>query len=219
MTPAREAIVLPAIFLTVALLGGLRVAATVRLLPPSLTALVLAVLLTGTLVRSGVLQPTRLMHGARSALENVSGAVVMLALFAASAQAINAVLPERGLLHAAFAIFLFTQLMTLNATAVDRVTGFRGLLVLFGSLFVLRHIVVEALYAPDGGLLQRALTAMLSGASLGGIAYEPNARVTGYAAFFTVMLYMTGLALLPSGAARALMRAPEQGLESRRDAG
>ena len=55
MTPLREAFVLPCLFLTVALLGGLRLGADVRLVPPALVALVLAVLLVGSFVRSGVM--------------------------------------------------------------------------------------------------------------------------------------------------------------------
>jgi hypothetical protein len=214
MTSVREAVVLPMIFLTVTLLGGLRIGHAVKLLPPPLTALVLAVLLIGTLVRKRALQPTTLMHGSRSAAENVSGGVVLLTLFAASTQAINTVLPERGLLHASFAILLFCQLMTMNAGATDRVSTLRGLVVLFGSLFVLRHIVVEALYAPTGGLLQRLLTTLMSGASLGGIAYEPNAAMTGYVAFFALMLYLIGLQLLPATVGTGLTRRapPESGL-------
>ena len=73
MTDRREALVLPAIFLTVTLLGGFRVSETIRLIPPSLTALILAVLLIGTIFRGGALAPYALLHGARSGMENVSG--------------------------------------------------------------------------------------------------------------------------------------------------
>ena len=38
MSPIREAIGLPVLFLTTALLGGFRLAEDVRLVPPSLTA-------------------------------------------------------------------------------------------------------------------------------------------------------------------------------------
>ena len=198
MTPARESIVIPLLFLTVTLLGGLRIAAGVTLTPPSLTALILALVLIGTLVRGGAFNVLALLNGGRSGLENVSGSVVLICLFAATAQAINLLLPDRGLLHAAFAIFIFCQLLTMTAARTDRPGMLRSLGVLLGSLFVLRYIIVEALYAPDRGLLHRVLTAMLSGASLGGIVYEPHAPVTGYVAFFTLMLYVVGLLLLPT---------------------
>ena len=43
MTPLRESFFLPGLFLTVTLLGGLRVGTAIRLVPPSLSAIVLAV--------------------------------------------------------------------------------------------------------------------------------------------------------------------------------
>jgi hypothetical protein len=169
---------------------------------------VLAFFMMGTAARSGVLVLPALMRGARSPLENVSGGIVLLALFAASAQAVNLLLPERGLLHAAFAVFLFCQLLSMTAAGVDRAGVLRSILVLLGSMFVLRYIVIEALYAPSGGTLQRVLRALMSGATLGGISYEPNAPVTGYVAFFTLVLYVIGLLLLPvAPAPTALVRA------------
>ncbi len=208
MTPLREAVVLPVIFLTVAFCGGFRAAATVKLVAPTLTSLVLAVPLLALLVRSGVIPVMTLLSGLRTPLENVSGAVVLAALFGASAQALNLLIPDTGLLHAAFAIFVFCQLLTMGAATVNRPAILRGLLVLFGSLFVLRYILVEALYARDGGLMQRVLTTLMSGASLGGISYEPNAPVTGYMAFFTLVLYFVGLLLLPRPPVLALVRQP-----------
>jgi hypothetical protein len=206
MTPLREAVILPVIFLTVALCGGFRAAATVTLVPPTLTSLVLAVPLLALLVRSGVIPVMTLLSGQRTPLENVSGAVVLAALFGASAQALNLLIPDTGLLHAAFAVFVFCQLLTMGAATVNRPASLRGLLVLFGSLFVLRYILVEALYARDGGLMQRVLTTLMSGASLGGISYEPNAPVTGYLAFFTLVLYFVGLLLLPRPPVLGLVR-------------
>ena len=120
MTPVREAIVLPAMFLTVALFGGLRIADTVRLVPPPLISLVLAMLLVAALVRSGALAPDRLMNAQRAPLENVSGILVLIALFAASAQIFNLLTPEIGLLHAVFSACFFVQLATTLAGVSGR---------------------------------------------------------------------------------------------------
>ena len=198
MSPLREAVILPAVFLTVALLGGLRVTDHIRLVPPSLTALVLAFLLLGTLIQGRVFAPSALLHAARLPMENLSGLIVFFSLFAASAQAINLLIPEHGLLHAASAIFLFCQILTMTAAGSDRLGTLRGLLVLVGSLFVIRFILLEALFTPDGGLLHRVLVTVMSGVSLGGIAYEPHAAITGYVAFFTLLLYLGGIFLLPA---------------------
>lgn len=213
MTPLREAVILPAIFLTATLLGGFRVAETIRLVPPTLTALVLAIILMGTLVRGHVFVPGALMGPHRRPAENLSGAIVVLTVFSASAQAINLLIPDTGLLHAAFATILFVQLLTMNAAGTVRTGTLRTLLVLLGSMFVLRFVVIEALYAPEGGLLQRVLTALLSGATLGGIAYTPNAQVTGYVAFTTLVLYVIGLVMLPyPGPPAALTRHSNDGV-------
>ena len=205
MTAFREAIALPLLFLTVALLGGFRLTEQVRLVPPSLTALVLTVLLLGTLIRAGAIRPFSLLSGTRTPAENISGGIVFATLVAASAQVLNLLIPDRGLLHAMFAIFVFCQLLTIGAAQTNRAGALRSLGVLLASLFVLRYIVLEALYAHDGGLLQRVLTTLMAGVSLGGIVYEPNAAATGYVALFTLTLYLFGLLLLPRVASTALV--------------
>jgi hypothetical protein len=207
MTAVREAIVLPAMFLTVALLGGLRIGDTVRLVPPPLIALVLAMLLLATLVRAGALAPDRLMNAQRAPIENASGILVLIAVFAASAQVFSLLTPELGLLHAVFSACFFVQLVTTLAGVSGRSNLLRSLVVLLGSALVLRFIVLENLYAPNTGTLKRLLTTLIEGASLGTIDYQPHAAATGYIAFCTVVLYLIGLALLPAGAGRVNVRA------------
>lgn len=197
MTPLREAFVLPTIFLTVTLIGGLRIADTVRLVPPPLSALVVGMALVSALVRGRVLVPAIFMDPARRPLENVSGLVVVLTLLAASAQVINLVVPDAGLLHVAFVVFLFVQLISLAAAGTGRAGTLRSLFVLLGAAFVMRFIVLESLYSVEAGALKRVLTALMAGVTLGGIEYQPHAASTGYVAFAALALYMTGLVLLP----------------------
>lgn len=207
MSIVREAFVLPILFLTVALLGGLRIGAGVRLVTPSLAALLLGMLLLGTLARARVFRPEALMAADRTPLENTSGLVVILTLFAASAQIFNLLTPESGLLHAMFTVLFGVQLLTTMAAVRDRAAMLRGLLVLFGAVFALRFVVLESLYAPGRGLLTRVLTAAAEGVTLGGIDYQPNAPATGYIAFATLTMYVAGLVLLGPGPSRALQRA------------
>ena len=196
MTIARECFVLPGLFLTVVLLGGLRVADGVRFVPPPVMALALAMLLLGCLVRARVLVPEVLMHGRRGPLENVSGLMVLLTLFAASAQVFNLLTPEAGLLHAIFHAFFLVQLLTTLAAVRERALLLRGLAVLLGSAFLLRFVILESLYSPAGGALKRVLTALLEGVTLGTLGYSPNAAVTGYAAFVALALFVAALVLL-----------------------
>jgi hypothetical protein len=197
MTATREAITLPLMFLTVAGLGGLRVGHTVALIPPPLVSLVLALMLVGALVRAGVFAPHSLLNAGRSSLENLSGLTVLIALVAASAQVFTLVTPERGLLHAIFSICFFVQLATTLAGVNGRRNLLRSLVVLLGAAFVIRFIVLEALYAADGGLAKRLLTTLLEGASLGSLQYEPVGATTGYIAFFVLVLYFIAIILLP----------------------
>lgn len=197
MTAGHEAFLLPGLLLTVALLGGVRIADTVRLLPPPLIALVLGLLLVGTLVRAGVLAPERLMNAARGPLENLSGLVVLLSLFAASAQVFNLLTPETGILHALFGAFFVVQLLTTLAGVRDRRAMLRSLGVLLGAMFVLRFVLLESVYAPGGGLLARLVTTLMEGVTLGTLGYAAHAPATGYVAFLTLVLFMTALVLLP----------------------
>ncbi len=198
MTSFREAVLLPLLLLTVVLLGGLRVADTVRLVPPSIVALMLAAALIGALVRAGALAPERLLHADRSPLENLSGAIVLLTLFGASAQMFNLLTPERGLLFAIFSVYFLIQLMTALAGIDTRDSLLRALVVLFAAAFMLRFAVLESIYAADGGLLKRLMTTLLEGVSLGSIEYQPHKAVTGYAGFVTLVMYLVALALLPA---------------------
>ena len=200
MSVAFEAFYLPLIMLTVTLLGGLRVAERVTLMPPSLSALVLAMLLLGILVRSGALAPERLMSAARSPAANLNGLVVLLATFLASAQAFNLATPESGLPRLLFGVFLFVLLLNTMAASSDRIRTLRSLAVTFGSAFVLKFIVLAAISDPAGGRLKRILLVMLEGLTLGTLTQDAFHPMTGYLAFFTFVLFVVGLSLLPGRA-------------------
>lgn len=197
MSVALEAFYIPLIMLTVTLLGGLRVAERVILMPPPLAGLVLAMLLLGLLVRSGALAPERLMSAERSAVANLNGLVVLIATFLASAQAFNLATPESGLPRLLFIVFLFVLLLNTMAASSDRIRTLRSLAVTFGSAFVLKFIVLAAISDPAGGRLKRVLLVMLEGLTLGTLTQDTFHPITGYLAFFTFVLFVVGLSLLP----------------------
>jgi hypothetical protein len=198
MTSAAEAIYLPMLFLTVALAGGVRVAAQIALVPPPLFALVLSLLLLGVLVRSGTLALDRLMDAARPGLANLSGLVVLLTTFFAAAQAFNLATPDYGLPRLLCNLFFLVLLLNTLAAAPDRVRVLRSLMVIFGGMFTLKFIVLAALSDPVDGAVKRALLALLQGVTLGTLTQERLHPATGYVAFFTLVTFMVGLALLPS---------------------
>jgi hypothetical protein len=210
MSVIREALVLPGLFLTVALLGGLRVGPEIRFVPPPLIALVLGALTLGALVRAGAWEPGELANARRRPLENASGIVVTLTLAAASVQVFNLLTPERGLLHAMFATAFLVQLLSTIVGTDERRAVLRSLAVLLGSAFVLRFIVLESLYSRSGGTLTRVITALMEGVSLGALQYEANEAVTGYLAFLGLCLYLTALFLLRSGRESGIGAGPRQ---------
>src|SRR5262249_13163379 len=144
--------VLPLSFLTVAGAGGLRLAPTggaLSFVPPPLIALVLAVLLMGAMVRAGLLVPAALLGDERTGLENLSGAVVVLTLFLASAQLFTCLTPDSGVLRLVFNLFFLLLLWTTLAAQPDRVRLLRSLLVVFGWAYVVRYVALAALADPE----------------------------------------------------------------------
>jgi len=198
MNATREAGYLPALLLTVAWLGGVRIAGRIALVPPPLFALVLGLLLLGVLVKSGALAPDRLMHPSRPALANVNGLVVIVATFFASAQVFNLITPEAGLPRLVCNLFLLVLLFNTQAASPDRVRVLRSLMVIVGVAFVMKFIVLAALSDPAGGTLKRVLLVMLEGLTLGTLTQAPFHPATGYVAFFTIVMFLIALALLPS---------------------
>ena len=194
-------VVLPTIFVTVALLGGVRIDAATRalvFLAPPLVALVLAALLMSVFARGGLVRLGAWLSADRGAAENVSHALVLASLFFASAQAFNSVLPEAGLFRWLFSFFFLWTLWQTQFAVTDARRTLRSLAALFGTAFALKHFLIAALYDPDGGWLRRAAAAVFEGVTEGTLggrqAFAPS---TGYLSFFALALYILGLALVP----------------------
>jgi hypothetical protein len=192
-------ILLPTVFLLVVLLGGLRVGAETHafiFLPPPLITLVLAVLLMLLFARGRLIEFREWVSSDHPLPTNISHALTLLALFFASAQALNSVLPERGLLHWLFSFFFLWTLWNNQFAGFDARRLLRSLMVLFGTAFALKHMLLASLYAPEGGWLRRLGGVLLEGISLGTLDTESFAPATGYLSFFTLALYVAGLVLL-----------------------
>ena len=63
MTPAREAFAVPLTFLTVVLIGAVRLTTPVAIVPPTLFSLVLGSILMSVFIQSGTLDSSRLVSG------------------------------------------------------------------------------------------------------------------------------------------------------------
>jgi hypothetical protein len=196
-------------------MGGFRspLAGGMLFLAPEPSYLVLAVLILGVAFRSGLLLPHLLISPRRTPLENASGAIVLASLFMASAQVVNSLAPEDGLLHLLYCFFLAVLLWTTLAARPDRQRLLHSLFVILSAAFTFKYVLLAGLYDPQGGLARRLLTVVLEGVALGTVRYQPLAPATGYVAFFTGLLYLAGLAMLPAARAPAgLVRAPGDGV-------
>jgi hypothetical protein len=193
-------LLLPTIFLTVALLGGLRVDAedgALLFIPPPLFTLILASMLSALFVRGRAIELGRWLSGDNTVLTNVSHALTLAALFFASAQSFNSVLPDGGLLRWMFSFFFLWTLWQNQFASFDTRRLLRSLAALFGTAFLLKHVLLATLYAPDGGWLKRLAGTLLEGFTLGTLEGRAFAPATGYISFFTLALYVGGLVLLP----------------------
>ena len=198
MTPILEACVLPALFLTVTLLAAVRPGGAETIAPPSPASLVGAVVVVALLVRSGTLNPNRLVHQSRPTLANLNGLSVLAALFVATAAALTLVIPESGLPALLSWTVVTALLLQALAMAPDRVHLLRGLLVTFGTAFVLKFIILAALSSPAEGRVAQALQSLFDGLTLGSVAQRPFHRAEAYLAFGTLALYVIGVSWLPS---------------------
>ncbi len=194
-----EFFLLPTIFLMVALLGGLRVEAvsgTFLFIAPPLVTLLMAVLTSILIARGRLVRIELWLNGDLSPLTNVSHALTLLALFFATAQSFNSVLPEAGLLRWMFSFFFLWTLWNNQFAAFDARRVLRSLAALFSTAFVIKHLLLASLYEPGGGWLKRLAGVVLEGLTLGTLDAPAFAPATGYVSFFTLALYIAGLALL-----------------------
>lgn len=196
---------LPLILLTVALLGGLRLAgadgAFVFLKPP-LVCLVFAAILLVLFFRANLLD----LHGWLSddfpLTKNAANAAVLLSLFAASAQLFNSLLPERGLPFWVVGFCFFWTLWNNLFAGFDTRKLLRSLGALFGLAFVVKYLLLANLTAPQSdGWLRSVIENPAQEAFTWLLDLPRFAPGTGYIQFFAVTLYLIGLFMLPSSTA------------------
>jgi len=193
-------IFLPLLFLTVALLGGLRLNAAdgaFLFLKPALICLIYAGILLVLFFRANLIKLDGWFSENFSTLKNVANAAVLFSLFAASAQIFNSLLPERGLPFWIIGFCFFWTLWNNLFAEFDTRRLIKSLGGLFGLAFVVKYLVLANLTAPSSeswwqGIIQNptqeAFTWLLD--------LPRFSAGTGYIQFFAVMFFLLGLFLL-----------------------
>lgn len=195
-------IFLPMLFLTVALLGGLRLNAadsSFIFLKPALICLVYASILLILFFRANLLRLDGWFSEDFSTLKNAANATVLIALFAASTQIFNALLPERGLPFWIIAFCFFWTLWNNLFADFDVKKLLQSLGGLFGLAFVVKYLVLANLGAPASASWWRSIIENPTQEAFTWLLDLPRfAAGTGYIQFFAVIIYLLGLFLLPS---------------------
>ncbi len=202
--PRRAAsfyILLPLIFLTVTLLGGMRIGSTDSafiFLKPPLICLVFAAVLMILFFRARLIVLDGWFNERFSGLKHAANATVVLSVFAASTQLFNSLLPEKGL---PFWVVGFCFLWTLwnNLFAeFDTKKLLRSLGALFGLAFVVKYLILANLTAPNSqGWIQRIFENPAKEAFTWVLDLSRYGAATGYLQFLAVILFLIGLLLTP----------------------
>lgn len=193
-------IILPLIFLTAAMLGGLRFGAedaAFLFLKPPLVCLVFAIILLTLFFRANLIKLNGWFSENFSTLKNVANACVLLTLFLASTQIFNSLLPEKGLPFWTVAFCFFWTLWNNLFAEFDTKRLVQSLGGMFGLAFVVKYLILAGLTAPANrswiqGIFenptQEAFTWLLD--------LPKFAPATGYIQFFALVFYLIGLFLL-----------------------
>lgn len=194
-------LLLPFLFLTVALLSGLRFSApdgAFVFLRPALVCLIFAAITLFLFVRANLIKLDGWFSEEFSSLKNIANASVIVTLFAASAQVFNSLLPERGLPFWVVAFCFFWTLWNNLFAEFDAKKLIKSLGAMFGLAFVVKYLVLANLTAPANESWLKAIWENPAQEFLTYVLDLPRfAAATGYAQFFTLIFYLLGLFLLP----------------------
>lgn len=201
-------IFLPLIFLTVTLLGGLRLSAENNafiFLKPALVCLIFATILIVLFFRGRLIQLENWFSEDFPMLKNITNGLIMLSLFTASTQVFNSLLPEKGLAFWIIGFFFFWTLWNNLFVEFQAKRLLQSLGSLFGLAFVVKYLVLASLTVQgEQTWTQKILESVMKEASFGLLDLPKFSSGTGYIQFFTLILYVVGLILLsPSSAPRS----------------
>ena len=193
---------LPFIFLSVALLGGLRLSgldSSFIFLKPPLMCLIFAAVLLVMLFRARLIRLDGWFSESFSLLKNLANGAVLLSLFAATTQLFNSLIPERGVPFWIVAFCFFWTLWNNLFADFDTKKLLRSLGALFGLAFVVKYLVLANLAAPDGRGWFERLTENPGQEAMTWLLDLPRFSAgTGYIQFFAAALFLIGLFLIPA---------------------
>lgn len=202
---------LPIIFLTSALLGGLRFSAadgTFVFVRPSLVCLIFASMLMVLFARANLVRTAKWFSEERSLLDNAANGTVLATVFVSATQIFNSLIPEQGVPFWVVTFCFFWTLWNNIFAEFDTRRLVRSLGALFALAFVVKYLVLLNLAAPaNQSWLENIIQSPSRSAAAWLLDVPQFSSATGYVQFFAVALYMLGLYLLPASPERSTREA------------
>jgi hypothetical protein len=191
----------PFVFLTVTLLGGLRLSAQSNdflFIKPALVCLIFAAITLVLFFRANLIRVKDWFSEEFSFTANAANALVLFTLFTASTQIFNALLPERGLPFWIVAFCFFWTLWNNLFADFDTIKLLKSLGALLGIAFVTKYLILANLTAPANDNWLKGLWENPARETFTYLLDLPTFSAgTGYIQFFTLALYLIGLFLIP----------------------
>jgi hypothetical protein len=194
-------LVIPFIFLSVTLLGGLRIGledTDILFFKPALICLIFGAILLVLFFRAKLLTLDGWLNEKFSTAKNIINGLTLFTLFTASTQVFNSLIPEQGLLFWVVAFCFFWTLWNNLFAEFDTRRLLQSLGGLFGLAFIVKYLILVNLVAGEAEswrdffsakqLTQEAFDYLLDLPKFSG--------GTGYIQFFTLVFYLIGLFLL-----------------------
>lgn len=193
-------LVLPWIFLTATLFGGLRFAepgGAFVFLKPALVCLIFASILILLFFRARLIRLEGWFSEDFSTIKNAANGLILLTLFTASVQVFNALLPERGLPFRVVAFCFFWTLWNNIFAEFEVRKLLKSLGAMFALAFVVKYLILASLTAPTAESWWQALWQNPGKEAATWLLDLPRfSAATGYVQFFTLVFYLLGLFLL-----------------------
>ena len=202
---ARRAVLhhvtLPVLFLVVALIGGIRFSGadgSIVFLRPALICLVFAAALMILILRSALVRLEGWISEKFSLTQNIIDGITLAALFFASVQVFNSVIPEQGLPFWVVSFCFFWTLWTNLFADLDTKKLLRSLAAMFCLAFVVKYLLLANLTKPaNEGWISSIINNPGQTAFTWLLDLPQFSAGTGYLQFFTLALFVIALYFLP----------------------
>jgi hypothetical protein len=194
-------IVLPSLLLLVALLGGVRFDGrdgSIVFLGPALICLFFGAALMVLFLRTGLIDLSGWVGERRTVLENLSNGLTLAAMFFASVQLFNSLLPEQGLPFWIVSFCVFWTLWNYLFTDLTGLKLLRGLTAMFVLAFAVKYLLLANLAKPGNeGWLSSMINNPGQAAATWLLDLPQFGAATGYVQFFTLAIFVVALYFVP----------------------